>query len=253
MNPDQVRKAMRLQGGHEVLITFGPDREEWRITSRPDAKPTPIVPPQSTPPMVIQGASWRAIDPAYPLTVEISDPLQRAGNNLTAAIRRLRKMMAEHGLRETGYVEGPHSRSITFIEPDDAGTPEFREKSLKRMEQRFGVSLPADYWAFLLKPGRIRPRDLDAGYFDIMDDPFDDESIVDDFRDSLGLPKWLIPVAQSGEDVVCLAVAGPEQGRVFLWPEIEGGFDEADLERIAESFSEYHSRDDLSGRGPRGG
>ena len=99
------------------------------------------------------------------------------------------------------------------------------EADISAMESRLGASLPASYRAFLLRhnggeprPAHFRNRKIDT--FHIADEQFHEFTSlwrdIDNMRDDL--PDDVIPVAydESG-DRVCLALAGENRGKVYLW------------------------------------
>ena len=97
--------------------------------------------------------------------------------------------------------------------------------AIGEMEARLGVALPEPYREFLLrhnggKPEPANYRNRKLRLFHIVDDRFEEYANlwgdIDNMRDDL--PEDVIPVAYDDSgDRVCLALAGENRGRVYLW------------------------------------
>jgi hypothetical protein len=106
------------------------------------------------------------------------------------------------------------------------GGPPLDEATMRIVESKLGVALPAEYRAFLLRynGGKPRPayfrRDRELDTFHIATPQFYEFTSlwrdIDNMREDL--PAEVIPVAfsESG-DRVCIALAGENRGRVYLW------------------------------------
>ena len=132
------------------------------------------------------------------------------------------------------------------------------EQDIVQLESMLGVSLPIPYRNFLLSHNGGRPKP--AG-FPIQNNPSDDHGLVDFFlcikdKDIYNLPTWvkryknripseLIPIAvDPGGNLVCLAVAGNNIGKVHFWDHEEEA-DEGEIPDygnvylVADSFDEF--------------
>ena len=135
---------------------------------------------------------------------------------------------------------------------------------LAQIESRLGFRLPAEYRSFLLcanggipEPNRFRytvvdheegirrhhkaritrflpaiPAEAPSG---------EEKSLVTFYKDvmAFALPDWLLPIAVVEDrmegGMLCIAVKGKKQGRIYYWPEQEIGEDT--LHRVADSFA----------------
>lgn len=138
------------------------------------------------------------------------------------------------------------------------------ETELRAVEEALGVALPADYRAFLLahNGGEPEPRwfaypalsqDHERGGFEpvqffysvIQPGPSSDirdlQGMTEHFRSELGLPREYVPVAltQALHDVVVVATAGRDRGKVYYWSAIESGFDTSFFVPLAETFAGF--------------
>jgi hypothetical protein len=137
------------------------------------------------------------------------------------------------------------------------------DAELQSIEKALKLELPADYREFMLSHngGEPEPRwfafpplseDHELGGFDriqffysVVLPPPDDFEIrnfkatVEHFRSECELPKKYAPIALTMENVVVLACAGTERGRVFYWSDIESGFEISFLVPLADSFGAF--------------
>lgn len=105
------------------------------------------------------------------------------------------------------------------------------ERDIARVEMRLGISLPLQYREFLRSHNGGRPKP-DA--FPIADNASDDHGLVDYFLcikddDVYNLADWvtdfqnrvppdLLPIAvDPGGNLICLAIAGQNTGKVYFW------------------------------------
>ena len=123
----------------------------------------------------------------------------------------------------------------------DSLGPPLTDQDIAAMERELGVSLPSDYVAFLRKHNGGRPKPI---MFPIYDEVYNEEPAAgassykkgvlsffvgiskDDYNDLLNfaklsedrVPPEVLPI---GRDVfgnlICLAVAGPNRGKVYWW------------------------------------
>jgi len=122
MLPSELFNEMLLLGYQLVLITHGSDFKRWEI-SLPQGAVVRAGAPSSAQPRLRSDAKQDVpIDPAFPVSVQVLDPLQRGGNNHAAARRRLRKPMARAGFTETEFSESPHYMHLVFT-PETYAVP----------------------------------------------------------------------------------------------------------------------------------
>jgi cell wall assembly regulator SMI1 len=135
--------------------------------------------------------------------------------------------------------------------------PPLHESDIAKAEHRMGVTLPDDYRQFLLRHNGGRP---DRNVFPVVGDPLNDTGIINwlysiedgDVYDLVGnaeiykgrMPAELLPIGLDPfGNQICLALAGPNKGRVYFWDhEEEVGEDEKptyeNVYFIANSFTE---------------
>ena len=130
--------------------------------------------------------------------------------------------------------------------------PRLAEADLAGVEAALGVSLPAEYRAFLLERngGAPKPNVLSLGggdeasveWFYSIGTKRPERDLVRmtaHFRDELGLPKRFLPVALAEpDDLLLLTVGGKSAGRVSLWSIIEEGFDASRVRTVAKTFGD---------------
>jgi SMI1 / KNR4 family (SUKH-1) len=144
------------------------------------------------------------------------------------------------------------------------------ESDLSSLEQHLGCRLPSPYRDFITRYGQsvfdheIRVcvegcsrRPVIDLFFGSRRDPqykWDPTSLsanIEIFRGRM--PNALIPIGESGNDLLCLGICGSDRGKVFLWErdgEISEGEGEAAKYRnvclLADSFGEFIDRLEVS-------
>ncbi len=133
LQPLDLIDEMALAPHQLVRVTHSADFQEWGIrTAEKDAVVRLGAPLSAQPAGRIYGDHAARIDPAYPVSVQVLDPLQRGGNNHIAARRRLAKTMADAGFAEVKFFEAEHFMHILMategcaVDPDEwlASVPE---------------------------------------------------------------------------------------------------------------------------------
>ena len=138
------------------------------------------------------------------------------------------------------------------------------DEQFQKVEEQIGSTLPADYASFLVEYGGTT-FDEDQGYvaFPILEEcpagekglfdvffgiiPGDCYDIVEKYLTFKGrMPFNLLPIAYTGGDVLCLAIYGEDEGKVYFWfHEEEDVVDEGiepsrdNLYLVAHSFEEF--------------
>ena len=154
------------------------------------------------------------------------------------------------------------AHGITIRDSAEPVSPE----QLDRIERSLKCRLPAEYRSFLLRAngGVLDPR---VFHYTVIDE--DEETrprqwgkIVRIYSAGpaeapgtppknfltlyqnlvpYGFPDWLLPIAVVDDaldgGMLCIAVKGEEQGRIYYWPEQEIG--EETLHRVADSFNSF--------------
>lgn len=144
--------------------------------------------------------------------------------------------------------------SVTIHESEAPAT----ERQLAEVEKKIGRRLPPDYRAFLLEHNGGYPEPdgfpipgLGAGA-DGMVDRFlavyegDEDNLLEYVETYRGrVPEGFLPVAHDpGGNLICLALAGAEAGRVFFWDHEEEAEEgepptRENVYEIAASFTEF--------------
>jgi hypothetical protein len=127
--------------------------------------------------------------------------------------------------------------------------PALAEADIAAVEQRLGVSFPADYRAFLLQVngGTPRPGKWVSQFFSVGDGEPSFETAFHNLKVvEQRIPRRLIAVAENaGGDLYCISTEGSDRGTVYFWtheresrqkPAANGGPDDAALRKFAPSF-----------------
>lgn len=137
---------------------------------------------------------------------------------------------------------------------------------LDRIERSLNLRLPAEYRSFLLHANGGVPEPKSFHYIEIDEDagtrrrqkgkvarfyaasPADSpgtqvKSLLTLYQNNVpfGWPDWLLPIAHVEDalegGMLCIAVKGENQGRIYYWPEQEIG--EETLHEVADSFNSF--------------
>jgi cell wall assembly regulator SMI1 len=144
------------------------------------------------------------------------------------------------------------------IEVDDTKPP-IAEGDIDALEKRLGVTFPGQYRRWLLKhnggrpyPDRFRFKNktgpytssVVAWFFAIHDGEYENlESNFETFKVlDRRLPENLVPIARDpGGNLVCISVAGADQGKVYFWDHEEESAtpDYGNCHLLANTFDEF--------------
>jgi hypothetical protein len=128
------------------------------------------------------------------------------------------------------------------------------EVALARFEKALGSTLPADYRHFLLEYNGGSPR---PGTFAFVERGRRTESVVQFFLvvgphkhygfdktlrnlRAEGFPSDLLPIAEDpGGNFVCMALKGPDRGKLYFWDHEDPADDASRMPLVAESFTAF--------------
>ena len=169
--------------------------------------------------------------------------------------------MADQSSENESPDDPPRAHGITIRDSAEPVSPE----QLEGIERSLKCRLPAEYRSFLLRfnggvpdprffpytvidedEGARRQRGKIARFYTAA--PADApgaqvKSFLTLYQQMVpyGFPDWLLPIAVVDDaldgGMLCIAVKGEEQGRIYYWPEQEIGEDT--LHHVADSFSSF--------------
>ncbi|MBW3595843.1 MAG: SMI1/KNR4 family protein [Planctomycetes bacterium] len=187
--------------------------------------------------------------------VELSSDQTEFGARVTFAGKGAAKKLAP-APPATPRPEAPQLPQVKLTDSPGAAKPD----GISNLESKFEIQLPADYRAFLAQynggvpaAGNLDTGEADVGvitidrFLSVTDSPgaFHENDLGSNIEfqwGSLDLPEDFIPIARADEDIILLCVKGSNAGRVRLWRDIEGGYEEENTLSLAGSFAELLER-----------
>ncbi len=144
MQPFALFDEMALPSHHLARITYGSDFKEWGIRLPDGAVLRDGAPTSAQPQGIIYGDETCDIDPEFPISIQVLDPLQRGGNSHVAARRRLGKAMAKAGFAEVQCSKSSHGMHMVFALQDRSVDVSQWLASVPPLEPNFVVDLSFD-------------------------------------------------------------------------------------------------------------